>query len=773
MTDLAQPRIEARSEARTEAPVAYHGAAGIAPAPTPAAPDPLEAVREPIFVVGPGRSGTTLLRSLLSAHSRLAVPPETHFLANAARWGLGRSGEPADFEAFWQALTSGMRFRDLGVDAGRCRELIEAQRARSFAAVFRAMLAAYAEAAGKPRAGEKTPGHVAYLRTLFDWFPDARILVTKRDPRAVVASQLKTEYVRRHMRPASLRDGLVAGTRAEQVACFADHWARIFEQSLAPFPDDPRVRIVVYESLIADPEGQVREICRFVGEAFEPGMLTDRAAVPGPATARANGAADDWRRAHHAKSQQEISGDSLDKWREELTDGEIALIEGRCARPMREAGYAPVTPQGRQAVGRAAGVAIAAVGLAEARARASLTTGPVAAVRRRAKSAAAGMLEAGVEHGLPPAWTGWRWIVREPARVWLDRAAAAGEPVRYQTVHPESVATNPLPRNVPDRDSLPDDRGWWGYSFHDVPERTSGESFVATIPNGLVVWYRDEARADDFYPAIVSGDGRALDMREVVFRPRHGEVLRRSGPPVRLDRATWVLERVWHNYSHWFTAHLPKLLLLAEHGGLEDVLLPPDRPGFVDASLRMAGMAPEGFRTFDPGRPLRARSLTFVASDRFRPELLRLVPPAFGVESAAMPGRRIFVSRANAVRRRLVNEDEVWALLEPHGFERVVMEGLEFAEQVSLMKQTSVLCAPHGAGLTNMLFCPPGARIVEIADLGFPNPNFYALASALGHRYWLLPARSLGDGRPVDKDLEADVPAVRSALPGFAGGRGG
>jgi Glycosyltransferase 61 len=160
-----------------------------------------------------------------------------------------------------------------------------------------------------------------------------------------------------------------------------------------------------------------------------------------------------------------------------------------------------------------------------------------------------------------------------------------------------------------------------------------------------------------------------------------------------------------------------------------------------------------------------SRSSPFLGTDRFRPELLRLVPPAYGVPEAGAPRRKVFVGRANAARRRLANEDEVWPLLESAGFQRVLMEELTFEAQVSLMRETAVLCAPHGAGLTNMMFCPTGARVVEIADLGFPNPNFYALAAALGHRYRLLPADSLGDGHPLEKDLRADPGIIRDVLP--------
>ena len=92
------------------------------------------------------------------------------------------------------------------------------------------------------------------------------------------------------------------------------------------------------------------------------------------------------------------------------------------------------------------------------------------------------------------------------------------------------------------------------------------------------------------------------------------------------------------------------------------------------------------------------------------------------------------------------------------------MEEYDFEAQVRLMQQTAVLFAPHGAGLTNMMFCPEGADIVEIADLDFPNPNFYALASAMGHRYWLIPAEGVGGGHPLEKDMTVGPEKIARVL---------
>lgn len=383
----------------------------------------------------------------------------------------------------------------------------------------------------------------------------------------------------------------------------------------------------------------------------------------------------------------------------------------------------------------------------------------VSGVRRRLRL----LVARSVDRGLPPSWVGYRWVRRETVRDHLAHDHRRPEPGRLEVVHPEAVGHNPLPRNVDDRGALPDDRGWWGFSFRDVPERTSGETFVATLPDCRVVWYRDPALQDDYHPAILTADGHALELREVRFRPLHADALRRSGPPVRIDKATWVLERVFHNHSHWLTAHLPKLLLLQQRGELGDVVLPDRRPPSIDGSLRAVGIDPGQLRTFDGDRFLEVGELTILGTDRFRPELLRLVQDAAPV-TRQVPGRKVYISRSKATRRRLVNEEEVWPLWERAGFERVLMEELTVEDQVALMRETAVLAGPHGAGLTNMVFCPPGAQVVEIADLGFPNPNFYALASAVRHGYWLIEAEALGDGHPLERDLRVAPRRVRQVL---------
>ncbi|RUR31310.1 glycosyltransferase family 61 protein [Vreelandella nanhaiensis] len=369
-----------------------------------------------------------------------------------------------------------------------------------------------------------------------------------------------------------------------------------------------------------------------------------------------------------------------------------------------------------------------------------------------------------VSLGLLPNWFAYRGMQKETIKDYFDRNKNEKNVGSCQIVHEKEKAYNPLPCNIESREDLPAEKGWWGYSFYDVPHRYSGETKIATLPNCLVTWFNNPDKGNDYYPAILTGDRRALIMREVAYKQQHAQVLRKAPEPLQLEEAIWVTERVYHNHSHWLTAHLPKLLWLHNQNLLHKVILPPNRTATMNDSLRMLGLDPDDFLTYDENKPLFVKQLTVMDTDRFRPELLRLVPSAYGVYEADAPNRRIFISRAKASRRKLVNEEEIWSLLEPHGFERVFMEELTFQEQVKLMQETSVLMAPHGAGLTNMMFCPPGAQIVEIADLSFPNPNFYALASAMKHQYWIINAQSEGNEHPLEKDMSVNPVAIKEML---------
>jgi len=61
---------------------------------------------------------------------------------------------------------------------------------------------------------------------------------------------------------------------------------------------------------------------------------------------------------------------------------------------------------------------------------------------------------------------------------------------------------------------------------------------------------------------------------------------------------------------------------------------------------------------------------------------------------------------------------------------------------VRLFSEASVVIAPHGAGLTNIVFCQPGAIIIELLAPGYLVPYYWILASEAQLNYFYL----IGEG---------------------------
>jgi hypothetical protein len=336
------------------------------------------------------------------------------------------------------------------------------------------------------------------------------------------------------------------------------------------------------------------------------------------------------------------------------------------------------------------------------------------------------------------------------------------EEFEHRIIDPSTESRALLPRNINSRDELSRDAHIAGFSFHDVPFRHVAPTLIATIPDCRVLIERDQW--GDRHYAIITRDERVLRLRGTAFQhPLHAPLM--ATPGVRVRQATWILEAWDRNYAHWLQWHLTKIALLQRHGIAQNVLLPSggDIGGVVGASVEMLGLTSSTEVTM---KVMQVDELTVITMDSYRRSLLTGLRDGLApaVCSAVPPHRRFFISRRAATRRRLQNEDRCWQLLASRGYERVVMEDHPFRDQVALMREAAAVVALHGAGLANILWAPEGLQVMEIADVTFPNPQYYALAETLGHDYWLLRGQAVGDLRPGQHDLSIDLEEVEWVL---------
>ena len=386
---------------------------------------------------------------------------------------------------------------------------------------------------------------------------------------------------------------------------------------------------------------------------------------------------------------------------------------------------------------------------------------------RRAKNRA--VREAVIRLNAPPRYLGYQHLKLESPKDYLSRLQKRGldSSCAYQCFEPEAWSRGPLPMNVSSREELSkttrDGLFESPFSFYDVPERKTPETCIITIPDCRIVSCYDQWGAE--FCAIVNRDDRLLGVRGTTFTADHAHTLRSGGTAQHIKKGSWVFEIWSQNYLHWLVYHLPKILLLKTCGLGDQIILPKSNNsyGLIESSLEYLGLNPSRLPRLNTSL-LQVDELTVVGVDYFPSSLLGRVRDEIAGPNTCAPYRKVFISRENAERRRLENEGEVWTILQAAGFERVAMERLTFREQITLMSESAVLCGISGAGFANMLFCPPGSHIIEISDPDYPSPDFYALANALGHRYWLLRSPVTGAGKPGYRDLIADPSEVRDVI---------
>ena len=97
--------------------------------------------------------------------------------------------------------------------------------------------------------------------------------------------------------------------------------------------------------------------------------------------------------------------------------------------------------------------------------------------------------------------------------------------------------------------------------------------------------------------------------------------------------------------------------------------------------------------------------------------------------------RRIYISRNKGGKRKILNEEEVVNFLSKYQFETVILESMTVSEQASLMSETEAIVAPHGAGLTNIVFCNPGTKVVELFS-SHVKPYYWSLCNCCNLEYY-------------------------------------
>lgn len=286
------------------------------------------------FVAGQAKSGTTLLVALLDNHPQLLVLPEETAYFPTVLTKYAPRGRRAQFEYLTKQSLSNVLF------GGPCkwgkRNYASFPREKFLATLERAafdpanaqqdllvlMVKAYAATLERPldtiaRWVEKTPANRNHIPEILRRFPAAKILVTIRDPRAILAAQIALEKTRQTGRFSTYY--VIA------------HWRVAARVAQRVRDGDVPGYVVPYEKLVCEPARTMQEVCSYLEIDFEPNTVLTPTKVgqfwSGNSAARIN--------------FSQISSEPATRWQGELSEEEIGWVEWHCRDLMPRFGYEP------------------------------------------------------------------------------------------------------------------------------------------------------------------------------------------------------------------------------------------------------------------------------------------------------------------------------------------------------------------------------------------------------------------------------------------------
>lgn len=319
-------------------------------------------------------------------------------------------------------------------------------------------------------------------------------------------------------------------------------------------------------------------------------------------------------------------------------------------------------------------------------------------------------------------------------------------------------------------------------------EREMHETFLKEQSGVAPASYVAELRRGRFWGhyggAVFTDDGRLVpELSKDVWGPLlHSAYVRTRLPRPRLlagRTLSLVTPEATTNYHHWTVDMLPRTGLVVRAGyrlaDFDHVLIKDRGLPYQRESFARLGLRPEQL---------------IQVSDHDHFEAETLVIPAIRLDNTRVPRRdieyvrrlyladepvpslshkRLYVGRKDASFRRVLNEDAFMPFLKENGFEEVAMSGLSVADQARLFSEASIIVAPNGSALANLVFANRACRVVEFFAPGWVVGYNWMICAALGISFTAL----IGGGprpprgtlpREIKQDIEIDADLLKRTV---------
>ncbi|MEL6438742.1 MAG: tetratricopeptide repeat protein [Cyanobacteria bacterium J06621_8] len=327
----------------------------------------------------------------------------------------------------------------------------------------------------------------------------------------------------------------------------------------------------------------------------------------------------------------------------------------------------------------------------------------------------------------------------------------------------------PMPQRLPFVVTIPEGRAWI------APQKNSW-----VICHAIAVMTPDNYLLGDlsrYYPWFLPESPRQE-------RAEHSILHQESLAPIeKIEGKVALLSGLaGHVYYHWMFDILPRLeLLRLSEIPLQEidwfVVNSLGKP-FQKETLALLGIPTEKIIESDLHSHLQATEMivpSFPGYLDWVPQgTIKFLRQTFLPQISLLPSNRqkIYVSRARAKNRQLINESEVREFLTSQGFQTVFLEEMSVLEQVALFNNAEVIVAPHGSGLTNIVFCSPQTKVVELFSPNYLRTDYWMISQQLqlqhyylvGENFECLSLRNLMYQNSLTEDILVSIEALKVIL---------
>lgn len=242
-----------------------------------------DTLRSPVFIVGPLRSGTTLLRLLLDHHGSISI---FHELEGAVSQAVG--DEWPALPAYYEFIENDRQMQDLA---------FAVDRSLSYEELVKSFLSQAYDRNPKPTIGAAVHSRMDLLPRLW---PDARFIHLLRDPRDVSRSCIGMGWV------GNVHEGVHMWIEAER------RW-----DALRRLVDDANTIEVRFESLVREPEASLTRVCDWLQVHFDASMLD----------------------IENDTTYSRPDASYAEQWKTKLSQREIRWVEYQSAQMLQDRGY--------------------------------------------------------------------------------------------------------------------------------------------------------------------------------------------------------------------------------------------------------------------------------------------------------------------------------------------------------------------------------------------------------------------------------------------------